>query len=78
MSLFAIVPAAGLSRRMGQPKLVMDLGGKTVIERLLTTLSHPAVDETIVVIRRGDDGLARAIASLNFSNVRADRRLAND
>tara|TARA_R110002072_G_scaffold13481_1_gene56720 strand:- start:180144 stop:180785 length:642 start_codon:yes stop_codon:yes gene_type:complete len=70
MSLFAIVPAAGLSRRMGQPKLVMDLGGKTVIERLLTTLSHPAVDETIVVIRRGDDGLARAIASLNFSNVR--------
>ncbi|MFT4555717.1 MAG: CTP:molybdopterin cytidylyltransferase MocA, partial [Planctomycetaceae bacterium] len=37
MSLFAIVPAAGLSRRMGQPKLVMDLGGKAVIERLLTT-----------------------------------------
>lgn len=70
MSLFAIVPAAGLSRRMGQPKLVMDLGGKTVIERLLTTLSHPAVSETVVVFRRGDDELARAIASLHFSNVR--------
>ena len=70
MSLFAIVPAAGLSRRMGQPKLVMDLGGKTVIERLLTTLSHPAVSETVVVIRRDDDELARAIASLNLSDVR--------
>jgi molybdenum cofactor cytidylyltransferase len=69
MSLFAIVPAAGLSRRMGQPKLVMDLGGKTVIHRLLTTLSHPAVTETIVVFRRGDDELANAINSLDSGNV---------
>ena len=69
MSLFAIVPAAGLSRRMGQPKLVMDLGGKTVIERLLTTLSHPAVTETVVVFRRDDDELADAIKSLGLSNV---------
>lgn len=69
MSLFAIVPAAGLSRRMGQPKLVMELGGKTVIERLLTTLSHPAVQETVVVFRRSDDELADAIAKLNLSNV---------
>ncbi|MFT5328319.1 MAG: molybdenum cofactor cytidylyltransferase, partial [Planctomycetaceae bacterium] len=69
MSLFAIVPAAGLSRRMGQPKLVMDLGGKTVIERLLTTLSHPAVTETVVVFRRGDDDLANAINSADSVNV---------
>lgn len=70
MSLFAIVPAAGLSRRMGQPKLVMDLGGKTVIERVLTTLSHPAVTETVVVFRRGDDDLADAINSLDSGIVR--------
>jgi molybdenum cofactor cytidylyltransferase len=69
MSLFAIVPAAGLSRRMGQPKLVMDLGGKTVIERLLTTLSHPTVTETVVVFRRGDDDLANAINSADSVNV---------
>lgn len=69
MSLFAIVPAAGLSRRMGQPKLVMNLGGKTVIERLLTTLSHPAVTETVVVFRRDDGNLANTIDSLNSANV---------
>jgi len=69
MSLFAIVPAAGLSRRMGQPKLVMDLGGKTVIERLLTTLSHPTVTETVVVFRCGDGGLANAINSVDSGNV---------
>lgn len=70
MSLFAIVPAAGLSRRMGQPKLVMDLAGKTVIERLLTTLAHPAITETVVVIRRGDQQLAEAVAQLAIPNVR--------
>lgn len=69
MSLFAIVPAAGLSRRMGQPKLVMNLGGKTVIERLLTTLSHPAVTETVVVFRRDDEDLANAIEALDMPNV---------
>jgi molybdenum cofactor cytidylyltransferase len=69
MSLFAIVPAAGLSRRMGQPKLIMDLAGQTVIERLLTTLSHPGVTETIVVFRRGDSALADAISSLSLPNV---------
>lgn len=69
MSLFAIVPAAGISRRMGQPKLVMDLGGKTVIDRLLTTLSHPAVTRTVVVFRRGDDDLANAITSVASGSV---------
>ena len=69
MALFAIVPAAGLSRRMGQPKLVMDLAGKTVIERLLTTLSHPAIGETIVVFRQGDTDLADTLASLSVSHV---------
>jgi molybdenum cofactor cytidylyltransferase len=69
MSLFAIVPAAGLSRRMGQPKLVMDIAGKTVIERLLTTLSHPEITETVVVIRRGDQQLADAIAQLAIPKV---------
>lgn len=69
MSLFAIVPAAGLSRRMGQPKLMMNLGGRTVIERLLTALSHPRVQETVVVFRRGDDELASVIKALGLPNV---------
>ena len=69
MSLFAIVPAAGLSRRMGQPKLIMEVGGKTVIERLLTTLSLPGVDETVVVLRRGDEELKNVIKALSLPNV---------
>jgi molybdenum cofactor cytidylyltransferase len=71
MALFAIVPAAGLSRRMGQPKLVMDFAGKTVIERLLTALDHPAIIETVVVFRRDDTDLADALAQLPRSRVNA-------
>lgn len=69
MAFFAIVPAAGLSRRMGQPKLVMDVAGRTVIDRLLATLSHPSVLETVIVIRRSDVELAEAINALALRNV---------
>lgn len=69
MALFAIIPAAGLSRRMGQPKLLMELAGKTVIEWLLIALDHPAITETIVVFRRNDADLADALAALPFTNL---------
>lgn len=69
MSLFAIVPAAGLSRRMGQPKLVMDVGGRLVIERLLTVLAHPTITATVVVFRKDDDQLATVISELALPNV---------
>lgn len=63
MRLFAIVPAAGLSRRMGQPKLVMDLLGKPVAKRLLETLDQPGIEATVVVIRRSDAMLQNCIGS---------------
>lgn len=69
MAIFAIVPAAGLSRRMGQPKLVMDIAGRTVIDRLLSTLSDPAIQETVIVVRRSDLKLANTINALSLSNV---------
>lgn len=73
MALFAIVPAAGHSRRMGQPKLTMKLGSMTVIETLLQTLDHPAVTETVVVFRRDDQELANAIDGLNLRRVHAEQ-----
>ena len=53
--LFAIIPAAGLSRRMGQPKLLLPLGETTIINRLLTVLeSLEQITATIVVMRPDD------------------------
>src|SRR5215472_12813404 len=46
----AIVPAAGLSSRMGQNKLLMCFGGKSLIEHAVDTLRASEVDEIIVVL----------------------------
>ena len=61
MHVFAVVPAAGLSRRMGQPKLTMTLAGRPVIEHLLAALDQPVVDAVVIVFRRGDEELAATI-----------------
>ncbi|HRX81552.1 MAG TPA: nucleotidyltransferase family protein [Pirellulaceae bacterium] len=49
---FAIVPAAGRSRRMGQDKLLLPWGDATVIESLLASWQSSGVDEIVVVMRQ--------------------------
>ena len=46
----AIVTAAGLSRRMGKCKQLLDLGGKTALARCLETLLAGGVGEIVVVV----------------------------
>ena len=45
----AVVLAAGLSRRMGQPKMLLPWGGTTVLGQVLSTLRGTGVEEMIVV-----------------------------
>ena len=45
----AVVLAAGLSTRMGRPKLILPWGSTTVIGQVLATLAQGKVDEIIVV-----------------------------
>lgn len=52
--VFAIVPAAGRSRRMGAPKLLLQLGGRTVIDTVLKSWIDSCVCETVVVARADD------------------------
>lgn len=49
---FAIVPAAGHSRRMKQDKLLLPWGESTVIESLLAAWRRSGVDEIVVVTRQ--------------------------
>lgn len=46
----SIVAAAGISRRMGCCKQLLDLGGKTVLARCLETLLAGGVGEIVVVV----------------------------
>lgn len=47
----AILLGAGESKRMGEDKLSLLLGSKTVLERSLETLRRSRVDEVVVVVR---------------------------
>jgi molybdenum cofactor cytidylyltransferase len=47
---FAIVPGAGLSSRMGRPKLMIEIGGQSVIELVVAALQAGGVDRVLVAI----------------------------
>ncbi len=48
--IFSLVPAAGKSSRMGRPKLLLPLGGRTVLEQVLACLKSAGVERTLVVV----------------------------
>ncbi len=66
--LIALIPAAGQSRRMGVPKLLLRLGTRTVIEHLVLALRHPAITHVVVLVRSNDVELQTALAK--FPEVR--------
>jgi molybdenum cofactor cytidylyltransferase len=55
----AIVLAAGMSRRMGEPKMVLPWGQTTVIGQVVNVLALSGIDE-IVVVTGGDRDLVEA------------------
>jgi len=61
---FAIVPAAGKSHRMGEPKLLLPWGRAasetTVIDHVLSAWTNTRVSEVVVVVRRDDEPLRSA------------------
>jgi molybdenum cofactor cytidylyltransferase len=63
--LFAVIPAAGHSRRMGRDKLLLPVEGQTVIARILDVLQSPHIAQRIVVIRPGDEALRSAVEAAN-------------
>lgn len=57
----AVVLAAGQSRRMGQPKLVMPLGDRTVIERVVLDIQAGGIDKIIVVTGGAKEAIEEAL-----------------
>lgn len=55
--LFALIPAAGRSRRMGTSKLLLPWNGKTVVEHLIGTLTRSEITAVTIVIRPDDHAL---------------------
>src|SRR5688500_5963836 len=59
MRSFAIIPSAGRSVRMGQPKLLLRWGQTTIIEHVLAAWRAGGVTSTVIVVRSDDHELAR-------------------
>lgn len=50
MRTFALIPAAGKSVRMGQPKLALPLGDYTVLEHVVAALHEGGISDILVVL----------------------------
>jgi molybdenum cofactor cytidylyltransferase len=59
MQTFAVIPAAGRSLRMGQPKLLLPWGTSTVLEQVLETWSASRVGRVILVVHPHDAEIVR-------------------
>jgi len=51
VKLAAVVPAAGLSRRMGREKILLPFGRSTILETILEKLEAAQIEERVVVLR---------------------------
>lgn len=51
---YAIVPAAGQSRRMGSNKLLLEWGGRPLLEHVLAAWLASRIDQVIVVVHAQD------------------------
>lgn len=59
MTVVALVPAAGASRRMGPPKLLLPFGtAGSLLASYLTALARGGVERSLVVVAPGDEALA--------------------
>jgi molybdenum cofactor cytidylyltransferase len=57
----AIVLAAGMSRRMGTPKQLLRLGGKSLLERTLENVRGSSVGEIVLVLGAAADEVLRQL-----------------
>jgi molybdenum cofactor cytidylyltransferase len=55
--IWAVVLAAGESRRMGRPKLLLPYGKETIIETVVRAVIGSSVDGTLVVLGAGRRGI---------------------
>ncbi len=71
--MFALIPAAGRSRRMGTSKLLLPWQGTTVIEHLIGTLNRADITTVAIVIRPDDHALQETVRQTSAVAVVPDR-----
>lgn len=75
LNCWAVVPAAGVGKRMGGdiPKQYLPLAGKTVIECTLDSLlRHPSIQAIVVATSREDSGWPKRLSQDNRRVIRVE------
>ena len=62
--IWAIILAAGESRRMGQPKMLLPFEGKTMIEKVIDNVSGSKVENLMVVLGAERESIVKIIGEL--------------
>src|SRR6266581_4866838 len=65
----AVVLAAGSSTRMGRNKLLLDLGGETLVRRAVRAAVEAGVDEVVVVLGHVEPRVRAELAGLACTPV---------
>lgn len=65
----AVVLAAGSSTRMGRNKLLLDLGGETLVRRAVRAAVEAGLDEVVVVLGHEEARVRAALAGLRCTLV---------
>jgi molybdenum cofactor cytidylyltransferase len=72
----AIILAAGASVRMGRPKALLQVGGRTFVRRIVDTLQAGGINDIAVVLRPQQPAAAAEVAAAGarvVENLHADR-----
>lgn len=59
--IWAIILAAGESKRMGRPKLLLPFGNSTIIETIVSNATESKADEILVILGSGAENIAEKI-----------------
>jgi molybdenum cofactor cytidylyltransferase len=71
--IWTIILAAGESKRMKKPKMLLPFGGKTMIEKVIENVTASEVDKTVVVLGSGKDKIMKVTGKLPVMHCYNDR-----
>jgi molybdenum cofactor cytidylyltransferase len=67
--IWAVILAAGESKRIGRPKLLLPLAGKTIIEKVVAEALSSNVDNTLLVLGAYHEKIIEKMINLPVSTV---------
>ncbi len=66
--IWAIILAAGESKRMGSPKMVLPFKGKTIIENVIESISGSEIENMVLVLGADSEKIIKAVEGMDVKH----------